>query len=208
MNKAWVRTGNCSLELLTRGKEFLGVGQVRIDGEAVRSGRLPWRPAIQTFTGHELARLELRGIKATGNVVRVRLKALFRPLFTKLMWDHSTDPIHETGDWDTAHVTGTGELDIVFAPASDRLGGARFQGFAFHYEYRSRSTPVYFLYDMASWEIGGDIAGATVYSQSSCSDPVVTFRKNTAWSTEGLIHWDDANSRANRVMTHNLPRQV
>jgi hypothetical protein len=56
-------------------------------------------------------------------------------------------------------------------------------------------------------EIDGDINGAGVISQSSCSSPVATFNKSdVAWTTEGVIHWTDANSMANPVMTHNLPR--
>jgi hypothetical protein len=159
-----------------------------------------------TFTGHELAALRLREVKVSPARVIVRLLVRFRPLHTKLMWDHSTDPIHETGDWSPEPVSGEGELRMIFVPATDRIGGVAFSGFAFHYEYRSAGTPLFYLYDMSSWELDGDIRGATAISQSSCSDPVVTFRPGTAWTTEGIIPWYDANSRANRIMTHNLPR--
>ena len=206
MKRDVVRLADCAFELLTAGDLFLGIGRVWIGRTQVRSGRLPWRVMTATFTGQELAALKLLGVRRTAGEVRLRLHVLFRPAFTKIMWDHSTDPIHETGDWFPDLLSGDGELDLVLRPARDRFGGTAFRGFAFHYDYRSARMPLYFLYDMASWELDGDIAGATAISQSSCSDPVVTFGRRTAWTTEGIIHWVDPNSKANPVMTHNLPR--
>jgi hypothetical protein len=134
------------------------------------------------------------------------LEASFRAASTRIMSDHSMDPIHPLGDWDGDGTVGTGEFRMVFEPAADTLGGFACAGLAFHYEYASRNTPLFWIYDMASWELDGDIRGATVISQSSCSAPVATFAADTAWTTEGRIHWDDAVSRGNPVMTHNLPR--
>ena len=42
---------------------------------------------------------------------------------------------------------------------------------------------------MASWELDGDITGATAYSQSSCSPPVAHFARDTAWTTEGVLYF-------------------
>ena len=127
-------------------------------------------------------------------------------MLTKLMRDHSFDPIHETGDWDRDRTAGRGLLDLVLEPAADSFGGVGLSGFSYRYEYESDEVPIYWILDRASWELDGDITGATAISQSSCSAPVATFEPDTAWTTEGVIHWDDAASCANPVMTHNLPR--
>ena len=206
MNRKTLELRNCSFEILHNGDTFAGIGRVWIGGTLVRSGRLPWRPMTATFTGHELATLKLLGVEQSARKLRVRLHALFRPAFTKIMPDHSIDPIHETGDWDRETSSGDGEFEMVFTPAGDSFGGSSFTGFAFHYEYRSRTMPLFFIYDMSSWELGGNIQGATAISQSSCSAPVAVFEKNTKWTTEGIIHWADEKSMANPVMTHNLPR--
>ena len=206
MDETTLKLGNCRFHLLREGGDFLGIGKIWIGDTLVRSGRLPMRPFTQTFTGHELAGLKLLGVDQSAGKIRIRLRALFRPLAVKLMPDHSIDPVHDTGDWTGDRISGEGELDIVLAPATDCFEGAEFDGFSYRYEYRSKATPLFYILDMASWEIDGDIVGATAISQSSCSAPVATFRKDTAWTTEGLIHWDDANSKANPVMTHNLPR--
>ncbi len=201
-----ITLGTCTFAVLTRGEEFLGVGAVTIDGVAVRSGRLPLRPATQSFAGFELAALHVRDTVVAADEARVVLQAIFRPLPVQLMRDHSFDPIHDTRDWDAPTVAGTGRLTLVLRPAEETFGGTVCRGFSYHYEYESETVPLFYLLDMASWELDGDIAGVTVISQSSCSTPVVTFAPETAWTTEGVIHWEDTNSLANPVMTHNLPR--
>ena len=198
--------GITEIELLLDGDRFLGIGKVWIDSVLIRSGRLPWRIMTQTYSGMELAELRVLGINSRDEELHIRLDARFSPLFTHLKQDHSTDPIHDTGDWqDEAPVSG-GEMTLVLSKAALEIHEARFTGFSFHWHYRSDSVPLFFLYDMSSWELDGDITGATAISQSSCSDPVVIFAPDTQWTTEGLIHWVDEASKANPVMTHNLPR--
>ncbi len=201
-----VSLGACRVEVLLDGDEFRGLGAAFIGDVQVRSGRLPLRPYTQTYTGQELAGLRFRGVEMHGDAVRICLEATFRPLPVKLMRDHSFDPIHETADWDEPVVSGTGRLDIVLRPATETVQEYAFAGFSYGYEYHSADTAIFYLLDQGSWELGGDITGATVYSQSSCSAPVATVAPDTAWTTEGIIHWVDEAAMHNRVMTHNLPR--
>ncbi len=206
MNRKSLSLGNCSFELLSDSDKYLGIGEIRIGDTRVRSGRLPIHVQTQSFTGVALSKLLLEGVKTDATSIRVRCKAYFTPLDVKLMRDHSFDPIHDTQDWDVPCSGGAGTLDLVIEPARDAFGGVDFSGFSYRYEYSSTDVPLFYLLDKASWELDGDITGATVVSQSSCSAPVTTFEKDTRWSTEGLIHWDDSNSKSNPVMTHNLPR--
>lgn len=206
MSSTMVSLRDCKFEVLTEGDQFLGLGRIWIGDTQVRAGTLPLDVVTQTFTGLELAGLTLAEIVKTRSAVRLRLQAFFRPLLTKLMRDHSIDPIHDTGDWDRPRVAGTANLDLVLEPAKDEFGGVAFAGFSYHYEYESLDTPIFWLLDRASWELGGDIAGATVYSQSSCSAPAATFAKDTFWTTEGELFFLDPAAHFNRCMTHNLPR--
>lgn len=206
MNSTPLTVGDCSVEVLCRDGEYLGIGEVEIRGMPVRSGRLPMDVCSQSFSGLELAGRELLGIEEGDGEVRVRTRVSFRPLLTRPMRDHSFDPIHDTGDWVGEQSAGEGRLDMILRPARERMGGRDFTGLSYRYEYESRDVPLFWFLDRASWELGGEICGATVYNQSSCSDPVVSFERDTAWSTEGIIHWDDPNSTHNPVMTHNLPR--
>jgi len=206
MTTQFISIGNCRCEVLTEGTLFLGLGKAWIGDTLVRSGRLPLRPYSQTFTGLELSALTLRDIVTHDDEVRICLTATFQPLEVKLMRDHSFDPIHEKRDWDAPSVAGVGDLTIVLRPAAYSVNGVAFQGFSYQYRYTSADVPLFYLLDKASWELDGDVAGATVYSQSSCSDPVATFTEETFWTTEGELFFLDQASVHNRVMTHNLPR--
>lgn len=192
------------IELLTDGDLFLGLGAIHIGDAQVRSGRLPMRLRSQSYKGSELSELRLVEVCEEPGELRVRLEAVFRPMDVKPMRDHSFDPVHDLSDWDSHQVSGKGSIEIVILPSQDRFNGAEFHGFSYHYEYRSEEVPLFYLLDLASWELDGDITGATAVSQSSCSDPVAEFHDDTGWTTEGLMHWD--LDYANPVMTHNLPR--
>jgi len=195
-------------EVLTEGDRFLGLGRVWIGKRLVRSGRLPLSPYTQTFNaGLELAGLKFLGIRQRGQgEVRIELEALFRHLPVKLMRDHSFDPIHETGDWYPEQITASGRLDLVLRAARDSFNGHDFRGFSYHYEYRSPDVPIFYILDRASWELDGDITGATAISQSSCSPPVAVFKRETEWTTEGILFFLVESGNQNPVMTHNLPR--
>ena len=206
MTAKTVALGNCKFEILAENDLFIGLGKIRIGNTLVRSGRLPLRPYTQTFTGLELDALRLLGIDEKPGEIRVKLEARFSPLPVKLMRDHSFDPIHETGDWDKPVAAGSGQLDIVLRPAADSFNGTGFRGFSYCYDYRSENVPLFYILDKASWELDGDVLGATAYSQSSCSAPVATFAKDTAWTTEGVLWFLAEQANENPVMTHNLPR--
>ena len=201
-----VQLGNCRFELLTSGEEFRGLGRVWIGDTLVRSGRLPVRLYSQTFTGSELTLISLVSAEEHADELRIHLRAEFQPLEVKLMTDHSLDPIHDTGDWAAPALVGAADIALVIRPARYEVHGVEFTGFEYHYEYSSANVPVFYLMEKASWELDGDIAGATVYNQSACSDPVVTFAEETFWTTEGELFFLDQASHFNRVMTHNLPR--
>ena len=49
------------------------------------AGRLPWRPMAASFTGLELAGLELLDVKRSASEIRLQLKGRFRPSFTKIL---------------------------------------------------------------------------------------------------------------------------
>ena len=201
-----ITVGHCTFDISMDGEQFLGLGKIAIGGIVVRSGRLPLHPYSESFSGNALHGLRLLGINEQPGETRIRLEVRFAPMPTKMMRDHSFDPIHELGDWDGPKIAGVGRLDLVLREATDTFAGTPFVGFSYQYEYASDDMPIFYLLDRASWELEGDIAGATVVNQSSCSDPVVTFGADTAWSTEGVIHFKDDAAKSNPVMTHNLPR--
>ncbi len=112
--QTFVTCGASRFEIFTDTDEFLGIGRVWIGDTLVRSGRLPWRVMTASCAGCELAGMELLGVESEGDTVRLRLRARFRPQFTRIILDHSMDPIHNTGDW-TDEEAGEGELMLGYA---------------------------------------------------------------------------------------------
>jgi len=201
-----IESFGCRFELLQNGDDFVGLGRVWIGETLVRSGRLPLHPTTQTFPeGHTMA-LAVLSVQKSEAEIRIALRARFLQAPAKLMRDHSLDPIHPLDDWDAAPDLGRGELDLVIRPAQDSFNGVEFNGFAYQYEYRGEAVALFHLLDKASWELDGDIVGATAYSQSACSAPVAKFDSDTGWSTEGMLFFLVEKGNQNPVMTHNLPR--
>jgi hypothetical protein len=199
--------GDATLVVLIGNDDaFLGIGAVSIRGVPVRSGRLPIFPLAQSFSAaSELVAARLLGISEDAGSFRIRLEPSFAPMQTLPLRDHSFDPIHQTGDWGGAASAADGVLELVLSACTYGVDGIIGTGFTYQWEYHGR-RPLWWILDRASWELGGDITGATAYSQSSCSDPVVHFNADTAWTTEGKLFWMAENPRLNSVMTHNLPR--
>ncbi len=207
MNIKTLKLNECRFEILCDGDDFRGVGKIWIHETLVRSGRLPLHPYSQTFKDSlEFSTLRLAKVVEKENELRLRLDVSFRELPIKAIRDHSFDPMHTLSDWDKEVCVGSARLDLVIQPAQDVFNGVVFGGFSYHWEYSSRAIPIYWIMDMASWELGGDITGATAYSQSACSTPVAKFDKDTAWTTEGILFFLVDEGNQNPVMTHNLPR--
>src|SRR5262245_56480416 len=122
MSSQVVTVGSARIEVLTEGRQFVGLGKVWIGQTLVRSGRLPIRISTYSFMGLQLAGLDLAGIDQTSDEVHVRLVASFTPMETKVLVDHSLDPIHETGDWDKVATKGTGKFTIVLKSARYTVG--------------------------------------------------------------------------------------
>ena len=207
-NTKMFKLANCRFELLTETDDvtFIGIGKIWIGDTLVRSGRLPIVPYSQSFVGAELSSLSLLETIEGEEALMIRVRASFTKLPVQLMRDHSFDPIHDLNDWDEADETGEGIFTLLIKPSQQSFNSCDFSGFSYQYIYESATVPLFYILDKASWEINGDINGATIYSQSSCSDPVVTIEPTTAFTTEGVLFFLDVTSNYNRCMTHNLPR--
>jgi len=195
---------NLRFEVLTEAERFLGLGKIWIGDTLVRSGRLPLTIHTITFHGWMLHDLLLSEVKTSDKEIRIGLTPRFVPAEIRLMRDHSFDPIHDTGDWGKATPSAEGQIELILRPARDSFNGMPCSGFSYHYEYRRIDRGVFYLMDKATWELDGDIVGATVISQSACSDPEITVTPETNWTTEGILQ--GLIDEANPVMTHNLPR--
>ncbi len=194
----------CTFEPLLRADSFLGLGRIAIDGVAVRLGRLPLIAYSQSLRGMETSDCTLRSIDQGPERLSIHLSVGFRPVAQQQAVDWNLDHVLDTSDWDTQACTGGGELTLHIMPASETFNDVVFRGFSYHWEYAG-SVPLYWLLDRASWEIGGDVRGSTVYSQSLFTNPIATFDDDTPWSTELK---QPENDKGNRDVLQFWPRWV
>lgn len=204
-----IRLGRTEVEALTSEGVFVGLGEIRIGERVVRGRHLPMTPYFESYSGLQLARLQFCGIEGEGEKAIIRLEAELTRKPILVMRDHSFDPVHDLTDWGTETVAGSGQLRLVLQATRETLAGYDFDGFSYRYEYDAADdkSSLYWIMDRASWELDGDIVGATAISQSACSPPEATFGADTGWSTEGVLHFETGFGQdVNKIMTHNLPR--
>lgn len=195
-----LRLGSVQIELHTRGRELLGLGRIRIDGVTVRSGELPLRPYLATHDGIQYERCEIESVSATPRRVVIRTRLLGTAAPVAALLDHSLDPVWSTRPWD-GRVVAEDRLDWVFEAAAREIDGRTVEGFVYSFRFRSRRRSVYYILDRATWELGGEADGVTLLRQQMGTDPRVTLRARTAYSTAACIGYP-----INPVMTHDVPR--
>ncbi len=172
------------ITLLDRDGLFGGLGTVEIAGRQVRSGRLPWLPYSQTIDGFETCRFRLLGVRAEGVNTLVVLEPWFRRCPLQLRRDRNLTQMADTGDWSLADVGEPGgELRLILAPATQGVEDCTLTGFSYQWRYNGPHQ-LHHLLDRSSWELDGDIRGATACSQTGWTQPVARFHDEAEWSTE------------------------
>jgi len=200
-----VSLNKCKFEILLNGDTYLGLGKIFIGDTLVRSGRLPIDLKSETFTGLKLKRLRFIDVEENAEVIKINLIGEWIAQPIRSMRDHSFDPIHDVSDWDDETVLKENNFSVIIENGEYNNSGYSFDGFTYHYEFNG-DVDVFYLLERASWELDGDINGATAYSQSACSSPVAKFTEDKFWTTEGELFFLDPEVEFNRTMTHNLPR--
>ena len=197
-----VTMGDCTFDLLTQGERFEGLGRISIGGMAVRGGRLPLIAYSQSFMGLETADYTVKSIEQTAAKISIHLSVAFRPVPMRQALDWNLDHVMDTSDWDKAGAPTRADMTLHITSASDSFGGVQFRGFSYSWEY-SGTVPLYWILDRASWELGGDLRGATAYSQSLYINPSATFDGDASWSTELALAPD---AKGNRDILQFWPR--
>jgi hypothetical protein len=179
-----IQLRDCRFHLREQDGLFLGVGAVEIGGRQVRSGRLPWLPYSQTFDGLETCRFRLAGVQQDTDRAVVTLAVEARRCAMALRRDRNIEPLADTADWaavDTCEPAGI--FRLVLRPVSQQVGDLALGGFSYAWEYDG-PLRLHAILDRCTWELDGDIAGATVCSQTGWIDPVARFTDEAPWTSE------------------------
>ncbi|MHB9130203.1 MAG: alpha-amylase family protein [Armatimonadota bacterium] len=172
--------------------EFLGIGQVSIDGVVMRSDVRPIVVRLDTPDGILYPVLKVQGIEREADgTTRVCLQT------TGIRWGRGefADDYDQPVMWltpDAEPVTDT--VELILKPASLTLGGKDWQGFSYAFQFRSAGRQIHRLLVHATWEIGGTITGNTVLSQGQCNMPVYRGGKDAVFTTSCLRTLDKYGS--------------
>lgn len=174
-----------------KGREFVGLGAVRIGGTSLRSARQPAVIRLDTPDGIVYPRFEIARIKRSRQGAEIRLRAHGFSWGQRSYYDEHEQPLvmplPETG-------VVVDDVTISLRPATLTLGGRRWNGFSYQFHFRSAKREIYRLRFHASWEIGGSIEKNVVLHQGQCNTPVYHGAKNKLFTTTCLKTLDQYGS--------------
>jgi hypothetical protein len=172
------------LQLALEGnRRVLGVRDVTCNGIALRNPRRLWRPVIRTAAGIHYHTFELdRVITRRDGCVTVRCHALGSPA---CLHEEQDEYLCDVFDAQRPDEVVRDVLEWRFAPCQRRIDGHEFAGFSyqFHFATRAAERAIYRLFDDATWEIGGRLAGNTLLFQGQCNPPVSRLSKSGYFTT-------------------------
>lgn len=179
-----IHLGDCRFHVQQQGDRFVGITGVEIAGRPVRSARLPWLPYSQTANGWETCRFRVAGIRQDAHQAVLDLAVDVRRCAIALRRDRNIEPLMDTADWSAEDsCQPAGIFRLVLRPVSERVGDLSFTGFSYAWEYDG-PLQLHAILDRCTWELDGDISGATVCSQTGWIDPVARFADGQEWTSE------------------------
>lgn len=178
--------------LLGRGKEWLGIGDVKVDGVALRDGSRPMVVRVDTPEGILYTRYFLEEVKdKKSGAVDVRFRAVGRDWGRQEYCDEYGQPMISVELRD-GPIEDT--LILQLKPVRQSLGGREWTGFSYSLAFKSRRRSVHRIVVHGSWELGGTISGNTVLSQGQCNMAVYRGTKKSLFTTTCLKTLDQYGS--------------
>lgn len=180
-------SNGAAVEFVIRDNEFLGIGDVSVDGVPIRCGERPWFVDLRTPDGVTLSNYRITGFEWTeGGGVSINLTpdALAGGAMEWML--HEVRRRIDTSDWTALPQPAEDtRLTIDLLPASRTIGGAEYKGLSYRFRYQSGSLPIYMLLERGTWEIGGRATGSEFWMRN-CFVPGITRFDNLeqAFSTE------------------------
>ena len=139
------------------GDRVAGISEIDVNGYSLRSPRFAAHPVFKLADGVGHASCRLESVKKAGKAIVLRCK--LRP---------------KSG-------SGEDDLDWIFEPRSEAFRGRAYVGFAYRYEFRSPARKLDEVLDLATWELGGDIAGKFV-QPGRLATRADSFRSYRSWA--------------------------
>lgn len=165
-----------TIETITNGNEFLGLGRVSIGETELRSSRRPMFVEITSPDGVRLLNYKLTDRLVTEDRIEFTFEAdkIDDGLMEWML--HTVRNRRNLSDWTEGPVPAKDTtLKLIFKPLTREIDGKTWQGFTYQYMYHSDTLPVYRILDRGTWEIGGNILGNEFWMRSGVVPSKVQF---------------------------------
>jgi len=164
------------------GDRILGIRNVRHGGTDLRNPAKLWRPLISTPEGIHYAEFRLTSVREDGGAVSVEAKAVgFRTGLREQQDEYLGDVLELTPKDGPV----TDRFTWEFTPSALDLGDRTFTGFSYAYRFQSSDPErrIYRVFDDATWEIGGRVAGNTLLLQGQVNPPITELTEEDYFTT-------------------------
>ncbi len=173
-------------------KEWRGIGEIAVQGVALRNGDRPMVVRLDTPDGYLYTRYILERVtREKGGVVEIRFRALGYPWGREEYMDEYEQPLYNL-KLGAELIEDT--LVLKLAPATLELADRTWTGFSYRFAFSSGTRQAHRLLVDGSWELGGTLVGNTVLQQGQCNRPVYRGAADTLFTTTCLKTLDTYGS--------------
>jgi len=167
--------GDVQVDLGGQWSDYSGLGEVRVGGMPLRSGRLPMSVEIRTPDGLALTDWRVTAMERGDAGVHLSLEPMVRSVEVMEWMVHETRPRVRIDDWTspTERAEGT-TLQLEVERIERRVGAFQGVGLRYQYTYDSATMPIYRILDRGSWEPGGSCVDCAFWNRA-CVPPIASF---------------------------------
>lgn len=172
---------------------WLGFGRITVGGVALRSGRLPMGVEIRTPDGVQVTGLRPLASRSVEGGVDLEFACDVRAGGAMDWMLHTVRTRQRISDWTRGDEPAEGtRLTVELRPVERTIRGVRLTGFSYRYRFASDRLRIHRLLDRGTWELGGDIAGNTLWSRTTFHPADHTFtadpaeRLSSEWYLPGI----------------------
>ncbi len=163
----------------------LGLADVELNGRPLRCPSECIQPQIATPDGLAVTSCRFLDARVEGETLVIRTRPIWRPAHRMEWAEHGSHLRISTAGWTHGSESEADLVEWVLRESSAEVDGVAHVGFSYGFRYRCPGKRIYQIEDKASWELGGEAAGNTVFMRVPFAPGIVRLERDTAYAT----HW-------------------
>ena len=171
------------------GENFLGLGDIKMNGMALRSSKLPMFVQIETPDAIELVNFKLidKVVNNEGITINFSVQKQFGNTMEWML--HTVRNRRNTTDWTKSPEDAPDtKLKMIIKPVERTIGKQIVKGFSYQYLFSSETLAIYKITDRSTWELGGSAIGNELWMRNGVVESVKKFTdKADFYSTEWYL---------------------